>query len=218
VNAADLILAVLGSAAQANVSLSKTKLLKLLYLVDLEVVRASGQTATRWHWTFLHFGPWTGEYDRSLEALRERGFISITTLPGDRETQLIRSERSDVDVSTISERPIRLAARQVLGRWLPEDLPGILDYVYFDTEPMQNVKRGADLNFATVRRHEEVPYSRETSPGGAGKVREVRKKLGLLDSKSIVVRESRAEYVEPSFTPARYDDAALELLRTLEDD
>ena len=49
--------------------LTKTKLLKLLYLFDLEFFRAHGKTFTGFSWKFFHLGPWAAEYDDILQGL-----------------------------------------------------------------------------------------------------------------------------------------------------
>jgi hypothetical protein len=213
----DLVLAVLGEAANAGVSLSKTKLLKLLYLIDLEVYRATGRIATRWSWKFLHFGPWTAEYDRALEALSADARIAIVVIPGDRdrETNLIRTNERERDVFALDESAIRIAARHVITRWLSRELPEILDYVYFETEPMHAAERGATLSFEAVERDVPAPYAREQSRGGNAKIQELRRKLGLNRTADVAGQHAPRN---DQFTPPKYDESALELLRTLEDD
>ena len=211
----DLVLAILGEAAAARVSLSKTKLLKLVYLADIEMFRRTGRTASGWKWRFLHFGPWAPEYDQCLERLAATNKVTVTTLHGDRDTQLVGSLLREFDVSTLDESAVRMSVRGVVNRWVGVDLREILDYVYFDTEPMREVERGSDLNFGTVPQGEVTPYKRLESPGGATKVHAIRRQLNI-GSRPSVVRENRAPYI--NFTAPKYDDAALQLLQTLEDD
>jgi hypothetical protein len=218
VQAPDLIVAVLGEAAAAGVPISKTKLLKLLYLIDIETYRASGRIATEWRWKFHHFGPWAAQYDAVLESLNSAGKLSITVLPGDRDTQLIRGNQRDQDVSSVTESDIRAAMRRVLNRWLPRDLPEILDHVYFDTEPMHSVERGVELDFSKVTREVQPVYRRERGSAGPRKIAELRMRLGLTRDRDTIVHQHGPQQPTQPFTQPNYDTAALELLNTLEDD
>lgn len=216
-NGHDLILAVLGEARSAGVSLSKTKLLKLVYLVDLETCRSSGRIATGWDWKFHHFGPWTAEYDSSLEGLSGDGRVSITVLAGERDTQIIRSNDPSLDAWTIDVSEIRVATRRIVARWLSRDLPEILDYIYFESEPMQGAERGSRLSFESVVHVDYEPYRRESSSAPSAKIAELRRRLNLREMDTIDT-EQRTPFRAVSFTPPKYDAAALDLLNTLEDD
>lgn len=48
---------------------SRTKLLKILYLIDVEYFRRHRRTLTGCEWVFYHFGPYVHEYPRLLERL-----------------------------------------------------------------------------------------------------------------------------------------------------
>jgi uncharacterized protein YwgA len=54
---------------------TKTKLLKLLYLLDIEAFRKRQTTLTGFNWIFYKYGPWTTEYDETLEQLEKSGLI-----------------------------------------------------------------------------------------------------------------------------------------------
>src|ERR1700730_1177960 len=51
---------------------TKTKLLKLLYLFDVEYYRAHRQTFTGFGWKFFHLGPWAAAFDPALDQLVNR--------------------------------------------------------------------------------------------------------------------------------------------------
>ena len=54
---------------------TKTKLLKLLYLFDVEYYRAHRETFTGFGWKFFHLGPWAAEFDPALDELVNRGTL-----------------------------------------------------------------------------------------------------------------------------------------------
>src|ERR1700674_5342885 len=55
---------------------TKTKLLKLLYLFDVEYYRQHRFTFTGFGWKFFHLGPWAAEYDPTLSRLLSHGVLS----------------------------------------------------------------------------------------------------------------------------------------------
>lgn len=55
--------------------MTKTKLLKLLYLFDIEYYRAHQQTFTSFGWKFFHLGPWATEFDPALDELVAKGTL-----------------------------------------------------------------------------------------------------------------------------------------------
>lgn len=50
-------------------SLSRTKLVKLLYLIDVEYYRRYRETLTGWQWRFHHYGPYAFEFETFLQTL-----------------------------------------------------------------------------------------------------------------------------------------------------
>jgi uncharacterized phage-associated protein len=57
--AKELALGVLTRVKELDTSVSKTKLLKLLYLADIEHFRTTGETLTGFDWIFYWYGPLT---------------------------------------------------------------------------------------------------------------------------------------------------------------
>ena len=52
----------------------------------------------------------------------------------------------------------KLIVDRVIETWGLEELNELLNYVYFNTEPMQNAERGCVLDFSTVRRSVKRPF------------------------------------------------------------
>jgi hypothetical protein len=167
---ADLVLAILAEAAQKRIPIAKTKLTKLLYLTDLESVRRSGAPVTDWTWRFHLFGPWAPELDPLLENLEKHGLLQATVFStdiGEGSSYVPTDVRSDL---TSLEASLQSDLSRVLTRWLEVPLPRILDYVYFDTEPMQKAERGDMLDWSVVPRSFTPTYRRPDS-GASQKTR-----------------------------------------------
>lgn len=177
---------------------TKTKLIKLLYLIDVESVRDSRQRLTSLDWIFHLFGPWTREYDTLLLEMEQDGLIQLRNEYGGREATFVNPIQL-VDIGKLSI-PITtcLAARQIIERWATEPTRKLLDYVYFETEPMENPIRGERLDFRSVKPRNQVPAYRPAKSTAPEKtVRKMRRKFEQLSS----------ELPQPKFTKPRYDSA-----------
>jgi hypothetical protein len=75
--AKELALAILTRIGEREGTANKTKLLKLMYLADIEYYRATGETLTGFDWLFFLYGPWATKYDALLEQLDAEGTINL---------------------------------------------------------------------------------------------------------------------------------------------
>jgi len=122
-----------------------TRLVKLLYLADLEWRRNhGGEPIANLTWTFLHFGPYANE----LADLLGGPDVEVTELEGGKEAR--RFVIGDgVEEHGLPEDVVSLL-RQLVKKWGNVELNRLLDYVYFDTEPMENAKRYEPLDFSRL--------------------------------------------------------------------
>ncbi len=126
-------------------STARIRLAKLLYLFDVEYYRVHGHPFTRLRWRFLHYGP----YDTALAPYL--GSDEVTTASG-HKAYVARGSYEDVSVDDTLTLSDRMILDRIVQQWGLEDLPVLLDYVYFGTEPMENVARGEVLDFSRVAR------------------------------------------------------------------
>jgi hypothetical protein len=71
-----LILALLEEARQqGQTAISKTALIKLIYLADYYYCQEKGRTWTGWEWRFVHFGPFAPAAAQMLDDLVLRRHI-----------------------------------------------------------------------------------------------------------------------------------------------
>jgi hypothetical protein len=140
---------------------NKTALVKLVYLLDVECWRKFGRPATDLEWKFHHYGPYSAEMERDID---DNAFVRVF---GNRRSGYAFSPSSDWrDIhaafnSQFGPR-VRRVADEVVRRWSLEPLETLLEYVYFETEPMQNARRGETLDFSMIQ-IEETPTSKSPS-------------------------------------------------------
>lgn len=190
---------------------TKTKLLKLLYLFDVEYYRQHRRTFTGFGWRFFHLGPWAAEYDPALSGLVTHGILFEQ-----------RSNSSEYD--TAFYRPCeRVATRQavttvkdestlleVLKRWGTCTTGEILNYVYFQTEPMEAGIRNQPLDFSLIPTERPGVYSRSSSGKSPADIRKLRVQFERQQA------EKKANEQRPfAFTPPRYDEEYFEAMAKL---
>ena len=170
-------------------STARIRLAKLLYLFDVEYWRVHGRPFTHLRWRFLHYGP----YDTALEPYL--GSDEVTTASGHR-AYVARGSYEDVSVDDILALSDRMILDRIVQQWGLEDLPVLLDYVYFGTEPMENVARGEVLDFSRVARATpEYAEPRQEPPRLSGEV------LADLQRRLARRREARRARVRPARAP-----------------
>jgi hypothetical protein len=211
-NLAVLIPAVLTDVRARGGYATKTKLLKLLYLLDIDAFRKTRATLTDFKWIFYKYGPWAREYDGVLERLEQNGRIRFRT--GDKpemETVFIEATEPVALSAAFPAILEELQARRVIEVWADRPTGEILDYVYFHTAPMHEAQRGKALNFDTVLREEPpTEYKRTSSVLDAGE-RKKKQSAFRRAIKEVTENRSHAYYVEP-----RYDAEFWRAVETLD--
>jgi hypothetical protein len=149
----ELMTLLLSLANQEGIQVGKTKLVKLLYLLEVEFYRENRQRLTDLKWVFFHYGPYPVGLDDLLES------PDIEVLPR-RLTDGRRFEEvtvADAGQSGAGFDPaLERLARRVVDNWGGLELSHLLNYVYFETEPMMHAVRGDVLDFSTVKPPEPV--------------------------------------------------------------
>lgn len=148
------VFAILREARDLNQRLTTTALIKYLYLLDvLHARETNGKTWTGWEWRFLHFGPWTAQAKNAIEELAAKRFIeaeACTSREGDKDYTLY-SLPSSKSAPSLKEIGVPNGAKVELDAYFNRfngDLPRLLDFVYFHTEPMADAKLGQVLDFS----------------------------------------------------------------------
>ena len=130
-----------------SISLGKTKLIKLLYLLDIENYRLKKEAYTDIEWIYFKFGPFSFELDDLLQEIDILEEPIIT-----KNNKFFANLKIEQDEKEIKlEIAVKALIEKLLMRWGTADINELLDYVYFDTEPMQNAKFKDKLNFSVIR-------------------------------------------------------------------
>ncbi|MGD0696935.1 MAG: hypothetical protein ABSB82_19125 [Terriglobia bacterium] len=182
---------------------TKTKLLKLVYLFDVEYYRANRRTFTGFTWKFFHLGPWAREFDPVLDELVVTGVLleSQSTRP-EYDTRFLRTESHHDFSPLFANFRDEAALRTVLTTWAESSTGEILDFVYFRTEPMEHGIRNAPLDFSVIPEDRPEKYARPASGASAKQIAKMKEDFA---SRLGALQQSHApKHFE--FTPPAYDD------------
>jgi hypothetical protein len=148
VNLSQLILYVVDQANDRDDTVTTIRLVKFLYLIDLEYYRIKRKTLTGFNWIFHLHGPYAFEFIQigekigyslgreEFESGSKKGVIFTVDQPVLKPVWLGYTEESIID--------------RILEVWAGVDTKIMLDYVYNRTEPMMNAVRGQRLDFSKV--------------------------------------------------------------------
>lgn len=144
----DIIKQVMASAKEQAVNTpTKTRLIKLLYLVEVEYCKHYQKRLTNLKWQFYHYGPYSSEIEPILGSpdIEEVPFA----LKGGKSGS--QYKLADDEVTEYVPWEIKRLVDEIVKAWGDVDLNKLLDHVYFDTEPMKNALRGDLLDFSQIK-------------------------------------------------------------------
>ncbi|MEH2294552.1 type II toxin-antitoxin system antitoxin SocA domain-containing protein [Nostoc sp.] len=119
--------------------ITKTQLIKFLYLADLYSVKWTGKQLTELEWYYYNYGPWHEDIDAALNKMNGKEIIQESQ----GNTTLIKLGAEAVS-SDYLELPVslKLVLDNIRREWAgsgQDKLNQLLDYVY-STAPMLEVK------------------------------------------------------------------------------
>lgn len=152
--------------------IGKVRITKLLYLLDLEYYRDHGEMFTGFNWIFYKYGPYTSEIDEVLSYAGIELEEEVITL----EKSIKRLKVSETEEIYHVDSKLENYLHRIWTEWGLESLPKLLDFVYFETEPMIYAKRGEPLNFSKVVKR-EIPKKIKWSPEKQKKLQEIGKSI-----------------------------------------
>lgn len=159
----DLIRYIVWYATENEMALTTIRLVKFLYLADLYYARVHrGKTLTGFPWAFVYYGPYCKQ---SMDAIEDTAAVGIICKKS-YESKFANSDEFhiftcyDDEAGTLSASlPVEVTSLLELAiRKYGEDTPALLDYVYFETEPMIDAQPGERLDFSRARLIESVRH------------------------------------------------------------
>jgi len=129
---------------------SRTRILKIIYLIDVEYYRRHRRTLTGEKWIFYHYGPYLMHYPQVLERLAlDLEETEDTTTRG--HSVYSYQARGDQDIEDIvPHHSDHVIIDTIIKRWGLEDIKDLLNHVYFYTEPMSTPQFKAPLDFSLI--------------------------------------------------------------------
>ncbi|MCI5208896.1 MAG: DUF4065 domain-containing protein [Candidatus Electrothrix sp. ATG2] len=208
-NPVDLVRYIVWYATENSIRLTTNRLVKFIYLADLYHARyKNGQTLTGFPWKFIYYGPYCSEAMQCIDQAVHDGLIFKQTFDssfGEAKEYHIFTCR-DEDAEAI-ERTIPIwvlgSTRNVIQKF-GDDTSQLLDYTYFDTEPMANARKGDLLDFSKAERPEpskKVKLKKMSSDS----IRLARKKIKQLSDEMDADRE---RLKKDKLETAKYEDGA----------
>jgi hypothetical protein len=212
-NLTDLIAAIVTSVRECGGAPTKTKILKLLYLLDIESYRRTGATLTGFDWKFYRFGPWAQSYDEALQAAVEANKISVNARNFDEGATFINPVEKLALDKVFPNVVQELTAKKIIETWATRPTVELLDYIYFHTAPMRDAIRNEPLDFSTLLREEKLAHytgikSQMNEKEKQRKQKELLRKLNSTTKTPIA----------PLDPPPKYDESYWAALEKLESD
>ncbi len=192
----DLVRYIVWYATQVGIKLTTNRLVKFIYLADLYNARIKkGETITGFRWRFVHYGPYCSGAWESIEQAAQADFVCKETMDSkfalEKDYCLFSCDDPEAESLEDSIHIGVLSQLQSAIKKYGDDTPQLLDFVYFETEPMEGVKKGDVLDFSKARLPE--PADRiKLKKIPADKIKLAREKVKLLGAQFKSDRENLA--------------------------
>jgi hypothetical protein len=186
----NLIRYIVSEVQDADFEIYRTRLVKLLYLCDVEYFQSKRQLLTELNWVRYKYGPYAFE----LQEITHRMGLELA----EEEVDFSSGHGFRYEVLDFPEPEKWLDASQkhiidkVIKHWGGENLDVLLDYVYCDTEPMKNAQFRQALDFRGIPRgirHSETD-TLEIDPIKRDEIKSSIEKHGIYSEEPVVYKVS----------------------------
>ncbi len=173
--------ALVKEAADEGFLMRKITLIKYLYLLDVYMAQETGEKFTDINWIFWKFGPYSNDANSLIDELVSSNLVQEKVIETRYENDFVQYE--PVENSPTRKDVWKIFPPKVLVKIFNKDLSRfmddtykLLDYVYFDTEPMKDVNVKDKLKFDNLSKDIE-PADIVLKPISNTKFNKVRKQL-----------------------------------------
>jgi hypothetical protein len=199
-------------ASEKGEVLTPIRLVKFLYLADLYYARYfQGKTLTKWPWRFVHYGPFCGQALEAIEQATKKDLIEAIPFESkfDDENHFYYRCRLEEDhpLHDILPASVTVPIENAIKQWA-SDTYQLLDYVYFETEPMENVSYQDKLDFNRAKKPEIISQI-EMRPLSKEKTKKAKEAIRKL-KESLSAQQEDTNAVEPIYDKLYYQ--ALEIM------
>lgn len=186
----ELILHIVSRVKDEGGTLGITKLVKILYILDVEYYRRHRGFLTGLNWVFYRYGPYAFEIPDILRGLDLELPQEDVPIGGDRYLHKFKPEYlPELDIESILSPVDAQWINKQISKWALEDLNKLLSFVYFDTEPMYNAELGKPLDFSKIPRLKSLRYLPES------KLKLTSKEIAYFASKLAEQKIRRSELI-----------------------
>lgn len=206
-------------ATDHDTKLTTTQLVKYIYLADLYYARYNnGDTITKFPWAFIHYGPYCSEVWNSIEEAASTGLISKMTYESrfeDKDYYLFSCE--DIHYEEL-RRLFPIVVTTELHdkiRKYADDTAQLLDYVYFETEPMINATKGDRLNFSMAQKP-RLDFTVKTPKLSKEDIKKIKYHVAQLGERLRLAKDKKIE--DEKLTDKFRDDEYCKALEYFDDD
>lgn len=144
-----LILFLVDQLQDLDAPISTIRLVKFLYLIDLENFHRYGETLTGIEWMRYKYGPYFFDLP---EIIRSSSIdLDATELETERGKGVVYKALEPQSISGLVPFATENMIIRIVQTWAHEDLKVLLQYVY-STDPVRNAEYGKRINFEQIRR------------------------------------------------------------------
>lgn len=197
-------------ASKNDTLLTWVRIVKFLYLADLYHARVSqGKTLSEWPWAFVHFGPYCGPAYEAVDQAANIGLINKKSY----ESHFEGREKYDLFSCYLDDEPkiggtlhyyVVSELNSAIKKW-GDDTGRLLDYVYFETEPMRDARPNQRLDFFTASKP-EVMARFEMKKIPSESIAKCQDIISRLKKKHLEAAEKQMEREKERITSGLYDE------------
>lgn len=140
----DLLLHIIKELHAEHAGFGKTRLIKLAYLVEVEYYKVQQKRLTSIDWVFFKYGPYVMDYEDYIHD-------KLIEIRKEDDSDIAQISLKDIHALPSIAADVSRYVKRIVKRYATMSLEDLLDFVYYETEPMMSVlARGNELDFSAI--------------------------------------------------------------------